>query len=100
MLGDPTRRDAMHLATLADTVWRQIFPDDASVRAGLNLHLRALLGPVDGARALALDRQQIEQTRASLRTAELPALVYGGLKLTQPGSMPARPHAWIAAWAC
>ncbi|AAW76292.1 MULTISPECIES: type VI secretion system membrane subunit TssM [Xanthomonas] len=85
MLGDPTRRDAMHLATLADTVWRQIFPDDASVRAGLNLHLRALLGPVDGARALALDRQQIEQTRASLRTAELPALVYGGLKLTQPG---------------
>ncbi|RBK81554.1 type VI secretion system membrane subunit TssM, partial [Xanthomonas oryzae pv. oryzae] len=75
----------MHLATLAGTVWRQIFPDDASVRAGLNLHLRALLGPVDGGRALALDRQQIEQTRASLRTAELPALVYGGLKLTQPG---------------
>ncbi|MDO7958850.1 type VI secretion system membrane subunit TssM [Xanthomonas euvesicatoria] len=85
MLGDPARRDVLHLATLAGTVWRQIFPDDASVRAGLNRHLRALLGPVDGARALALDRQQIEQTRASLRTAELPALVYGGLKLTQPG---------------
>lgn len=85
MLGDPARRDVLHLATLADTVWRQVFPDDASVRAGLNRHLRALLGPVHGARALALDRQQIEQARASLRTAELPALVYGGLKLTQPG---------------
>ncbi|WP_115527801.1 MULTISPECIES: type VI secretion system membrane subunit TssM [Xanthomonas] len=85
MLGEPARRDAMHLATLAGTVWRQIFPEDASVRAGLNRHLRALLGPVDGARALPLDRQQIEQTRASLRTAELPTLVYGGLRLTQPG---------------
>ncbi|WP_322634848.1 type VI secretion system membrane subunit TssM [Xanthomonas campestris] len=90
MLGEPARRDAMHLATLAGTVWRQIFPDDASVRAGLNRHLRALLGPLDGARALPLDRQQIEQTRASLRTAELPTLVYGGLRLTQPGVDPAQ----------
>ncbi|WP_372393774.1 type VI secretion system membrane subunit TssM [Xanthomonas sp. NCPPB 3582] len=88
MLGDPARRDVAHLATLAGTVWRHLFPEDASVRAGLNRHLRALLGPGEGARALALDRQQIEQTRASLRTAELPALVYGGLRLAQPGVDP------------
>lgn len=85
MLGEPSRRDPAHIAALAGTVWRRVFPDDASLRAGLDRHLRALLAQADGARALPVDAQQIEQSRASLRTAELPTLVYGGLKLAQTG---------------
>ena len=83
MLGEPSRRQTEQLADLAMQHWRTLFPQDPAVRGALDRHLRALLGAKDGARALPLDRAQVERTRASLRTAELPALIYGGLALAQ-----------------
>ncbi|WLA11184.1 type VI secretion system membrane subunit TssM [Xanthomonas translucens] len=85
MLGEPARRQVGQLASLAMQQWRGLFPQYPALRAALDTHLRALLSASAGARALPLDRAQVERTRASLRTAQLPALVYGGLSLAQAG---------------
>lgn len=86
MLGQPARRDIAHLSALATAHWRRALSEDASLRAALDRHLRALLQ--GGARALPLDEPQIERARETLHTAEIPTLIYGGLVLTRSGMDP------------
>jgi type VI secretion system protein ImpL len=81
MLGEPEHRQVDQLAALASDYWRGVFPEDAAIRDALVRHLRALFQAPQGVRALSLDRQQVERSRASLRTAELPVLVYGAIRL-------------------
>lgn len=81
MLGDPERRDVEALSSLAATHWGEVFPEDPQVRSALDGHLRVALS--EGGRALSLDKDVVERARASLRTAELQALVYGNLVLAE-----------------
>ncbi|MEL1265707.1 type VI secretion system membrane subunit TssM [Pseudoxanthomonas putridarboris] len=92
MLGEPAHRDAEELAILARTQWQRIFPDDPSLQDALDTHFQALLAGRQAPRALPLDTGRVEQARATLRTADLSTLVYGGLKLAGPdaGAAPVR----------
>jgi type VI secretion system protein ImpL len=85
MLGEPERAKADELLALTDIEWRKLFPGDAVVPDVAHKHVAALLGEALLLRPQTLDQAAVEQARSTLRTAELPILIYGSLKLEQGG---------------
>ncbi|MFC5583141.1 type VI secretion system membrane subunit TssM [Rhodanobacter terrae] len=86
MLGEPKHQDADQLIALTRIEWRKIFPGDPVLQQALAKHFQALVSEPGKLRAVSLDDGLVEQARATLRTADLSALVYGSLKLTADGS--------------
>lgn len=86
MLGQPQHVDAGELASLAAIEWRRLFPRDPALQAALAGHFQALLDAPERLRALPLDQAQVERARNTLRSADLPMLVYSSLKLGQQGA--------------
>jgi type VI secretion system protein ImpL len=82
MLGEPKHQDAEQLIALTNIEWRKIFPGDPVLQQALAKHFHALVSEPGKLRAISLDDGLVEQARATLRTADLSALVYGSLKLT------------------
>lgn len=82
MLGEPEHRDAEQLKALAAIEWRKVFPGDAVLQAAAAKHFAALVTDPERLRAITLDKDLVEQARATLRTADLSSLVYGSLKLS------------------
>jgi type VI secretion system protein ImpL len=81
MLGEPKHQDPDQLVALTHIEWRKVFPGDAVLQAAAARHFKALVDDPDRLRAITLDNDLVEQARATLRTADLSALVYGSLKL-------------------
>ena len=86
MLGEPSHQDADQLIALTNIEWRKIFPGDPVLQQALAKHFQALVSEPGKLRAISLDDGLVEQARATLRTANLSALVYGSLKLTADNS--------------
>ena len=86
MLGEPKHQDAGQLIALTNIEWRKIFPGDPVLQQALAKHFHALVSEPGKLRAISLDDGLVEQARATLRTADLSALVYGSLKLTADSS--------------
>ena len=86
MLGEPSHQDADQLIALTNIEWRKIFPGDPVLQQALARHFHALVSEPGKLRAISLDDGLVEQARATLRTADLSALVYGSLKLTADSS--------------
>ena len=86
MLGEPKHRDAEQLIALTNIEWRKVFPADPVLQQALAKHFQALVSEPGKLRAISLDDGLVEQARATLRTADLSALVYGSLKLTADSS--------------
>ena len=86
MLGEPSHQDADQLIALTNIEWRKIFPGDPVLQQALAKHFQALVSEPGKLRAISLDDGLVEQARATLRTADLSALVYGSLKLTADNS--------------
>lgn len=82
MLGEPSHLDKVQLEALAGIEWRRLFPDDPVLQKALARHLDALVSHEGRLRALTLDNTLVEQARNTLRTADLPTLIYGNIKLT------------------
>jgi len=81
MLGEPQHQNADELAALTDIEWRKVFPGDPVLQQALAKHFHALVAEPGRLRALSLDQTLVEQARNTLRTADLPTLIYGSLKL-------------------
>ncbi|BFI96599.1 MAG: type VI secretion system membrane subunit TssM [Rhodanobacter sp.] len=81
MLGEPKHQNADELMALTDIEWRKVFPGDTVLQQALSKHFRALVAEPGRLRALSLDPTLVEQARNTLRTADLPTLIYGNLKL-------------------
>ncbi len=86
MLGQPQHLDPEQLVALTNIEWRKVFPGDPVLQAAAARHFQALLAEPGRLRAITLDNDLVEQARATLRTADLSALVYGSLKLTADAS--------------
>ncbi|GGY16230.1 type VI secretion protein IcmF [Rhodanobacter panaciterrae] len=82
MLGEPKHLDHDEIVALASIEWRRLFPSDPVLQKALTKHFDALVGHEGRLRALSLDSGLVEQARNTLRTADLPTLIYGNLKLT------------------
>lgn len=82
MLGEPKHLDHDQIVTLAGIEWRRLFPSDPVLQKALTKHFDALVGHEGRLRALSLDSNLVEQARNTLRTADLPTLIYGNIKLT------------------
>ncbi|MFC4729758.1 type VI secretion system membrane subunit TssM [Coralloluteibacterium thermophilus] len=85
MLGQPAHADGAQLQALADIEWRRLFPQDPVLQAAMAGHTAFLAGAPGRIRALALDDAQVEQARSTLRSADMSALVYSGLRLGADG---------------
>ena len=81
MLGEPRHQNADELVALTDIEWRKVFPGDPVLQQALAKHFRALVAEPGRLRALSLDPTLVAQARTTLRTADLPTLIYGNLKL-------------------
>nr|WP_225561537.1 type VI secretion system membrane subunit TssM [Rhodanobacter sp. DHB23] len=81
MLGEPAHQNADELVALTDIEWRKVFPGDTVLQQALAKHFHALVDEPGRLRALGLDPTLVEQARNTLRTADLPTLIYGNLKL-------------------
>ncbi len=81
MLGEPKHQNADELEALTNIEWRKVFPGDAVLQQALSKHFGALVAEPGRLRALSLDPTLVEQARSTLRTADLPTLIYGNLKL-------------------
>ncbi|MFP3186242.1 MAG: type VI secretion system membrane subunit TssM, partial [Paraburkholderia sp.] len=81
MLGQPQHLDPGELAALARIEWQRLFPQDPVIQTALNKHFSALVDDPQKPRALSLDGALIDQARATLKTADLATLIYGGVKL-------------------
>lgn len=88
MLGDTARLKPEELLALTDIEWRKLFPGDAVVPDVAHKHVAALLGEDLRLKPQTLDEPAVEQARNTLRTAELPLLIYGSLKLGGSGDVP------------
>ena len=82
MLGEPKHLDHDQIVALAGIEWRRLFPSDPVLQKALTKHFDALVGHEGRLRALSLDGSLVEQARNTLRTADLPTLIYGNIKLT------------------
>jgi len=82
MLGEPKHLDHDELVSLASIEWRRLFPRDPVLQKALSKHFDALVSHEGRLRPLALDKTLVEQARNTLRTADLPTLIYGNIKLT------------------
>jgi type VI secretion system protein ImpL len=82
MLGEPKHLDHDQIVALAGIEWRRLFPSDPVLQKALTKHFDALVGHEGRLRALSLDGSLVEQARNTLRTADLPSLIYGNIKLT------------------
>ena len=82
MLGEPKHLDHDQIVALAGIEWRRLFPNDPVLQKALGKHFDALVGHEGRLRALTLDSGLVEQARNTLRTADLPTLIYGNIKLT------------------
>lgn len=82
MLGEPKHLDHDQIVALAGIEWRRLFPSDPVLQKALTKHFDALVGHEGRLRALSLDSNLVEQARNTLRTADLPTLIYGNIKLT------------------
>ncbi len=82
MLGEPEHLDHDQIVALAGIEWRRLFPADPVLQKALSKHFDALVGHEGRLRALNLDAGLVEQARNTLRTADLPTLIYGSIKLT------------------
>ncbi|GAA0889438.1 type VI secretion system membrane subunit TssM [Rhodanobacter soli] len=82
MLGEPKHLDHDQVVALAGIEWRRLFPSDPVLQKALTKHFDALVGHEGRLRALSLDSNLVEQARNTLRTADLPSLIYGNIKLT------------------
>ncbi|HEY8327385.1 MAG TPA: type VI secretion system membrane subunit TssM [Rhodanobacter sp.] len=82
MLGEPRHLDHDQIVALAGIEWRRLFPSDPVLQKALTKHFDALVGHEGRLRALSLDGSLVEQARNTLRTADLPSLIYGNIKLT------------------
>ncbi|MDE2317779.1 MAG: type VI secretion system membrane subunit TssM, partial [Xanthomonadaceae bacterium] len=81
MLGEPKHQNPDELEALTNIEWRKVFPGDAVLQQALSKHFHALVAEPGRLRALSLDPTLVEQARSTLRTADLPTLIYGNLKL-------------------
>jgi type VI secretion system protein ImpL len=81
MLGQPEHRDPGELAALARVEWQRLFPRDPVIQAALDKHFSALVDDPQKPRALPLDSALVDEARATLKTADLATLIYGGVKL-------------------
>ena len=81
MLGEPEHLDHDEIVALAGIEWRRLFPGDTVLQKALDRHFDALVGQKGRLRALSLNSDLVEQARNTLRTADLPTLIYGNLKL-------------------
>ncbi|HEX7731735.1 MAG TPA: type VI secretion system membrane subunit TssM, partial [Rhodanobacter sp.] len=81
MLGEPQHQNADELVALTGIEWRKVFPGDTVLQQALAKHFHALVAEPGRLRALGLDKTLVEQARNTLRTADLPTLIYGNLKL-------------------
>ena len=81
MLGEPKHQNPDELEALTNIEWRKVFPGDAVLQQALSRHFHALVAEPGRLRALSLDPTLVEQARSTLRTADLPTLIYGNLKL-------------------
>ncbi|MGN6226223.1 MAG: type VI secretion system membrane subunit TssM [Dyella sp.] len=88
MLGEPKHQDPAQLEALTTIEWRKVFPGDDVLQAAAAKHFHALVDEPGRLRAISLDNGLVEQARATLRTADLSALVYGSLKLSAEASGP------------
>ncbi len=82
MLGEPRHLDHDEIVALSGIEWRHLFPDDPVLQKALTRHFDALVSHEGRLRALTLDNTLVEQARNTLRTADLPTLIYGNIKLT------------------
>jgi type VI secretion system protein ImpL len=86
MLGEPKHRDPGQLVALTDLEWPKVFPGDTVLQDAIARHFKALVDEPDRMRAVSLDKDLVEQARATLRTADLSSLVYGSMKLSGAAS--------------
>ncbi|HET7797597.1 MAG TPA: type VI secretion system membrane subunit TssM, partial [Nevskia sp.] len=86
MLGQPQHLKREELIALSEFEWQKLFPGDAVLQGLLAKHFGALVGEDGRLRAQTLDEAAVEQSRNTLRTADLPILIYGSLKLAGQGS--------------
>jgi type VI secretion system protein ImpL len=86
MLGEPKHLDHDQIVALAGIEWRRLFPGDPVLQKVLTRHFDALVEHEGRLRALSLDDGLVEQARNTLRTADLPTLIYGNIKLTADNS--------------
>ena len=82
MLGEPKHLDHDEIEALASIEWRRLFPDDPVLQKALARHFDALVSHEGRLRPLTLDTTLVEQARNTLRTADLPTLIYGNIRLT------------------
>ncbi|OOG42715.1 type VI secretion system membrane subunit TssM [Rhodanobacter sp. C05] len=82
MLGEPQHLDHDEIVALSSIEWHRLFPDDPVLQKALTKHFDALVSHEGRLRPLSLDNTLVEQARNTLRTADLPTLIYGNIKLT------------------
>jgi type VI secretion system protein ImpL len=82
MLGEPKHLDHDEIVALANIEWRRLFPSDPVIQKALSKHFDALVSQKGRLRPLTLDNTLVDQARNTLRTADLPTLIYGNIKLT------------------
>jgi type VI secretion system protein ImpL len=85
MLGDPGHRDPDYLRYLGRIEWQRIYPDDSTTSQRLSEHFEELLAGKNRLRSAPPDEELVEQARATLRSASIPALMYSRLKLSYAG---------------
>ena len=93
MLGHPQYRDRNAQVSVARGYWQELFPLDPALRAAIEMHWQNLLQL--GAQSMPLDTARIARARASLRTAELPSLVYSALLLDHANDTHTHAHSTV-----
>jgi type VI secretion system protein ImpL len=81
MLAQAEHRDLDYLRYLSRIEWQQLYPDDEATAQRLSEHFDELLPDRNRLRSISMDRALVDQSRATLRSASLPALMYSRLKL-------------------
>ena len=81
MLAGPEHRDLDYLRYLSRIEWQQVYPDDDATAQRLSEHFEELLTDRNQLRSISMDRALVDQSRSTLRSASMPALMYSRLKL-------------------
>ena len=81
MLAQSEHRDLDYLRYLGRIEWQQLYPDDDATAQRLSEHFEELLTDKNRLRSIPMDRALVDQSRSTLRSASMPALMYSRLKL-------------------
>ena len=81
MLAQSEHRDLDYLRYLGRIEWQRLYPDDDATAQRLSEHFEELLADKNRLRSIPLDRALVDQSRSTLRSASMPALMYSRLKL-------------------